>query len=985
MKAPVSVCLIARDDPHLENAIASVSPWVEEVCVLSTWVTDNATRDIARRAGALYDADESCNDAEGRIENFAAARAASFAMATQPWVMWLDSDDIVAGADKLAELCREPEGTCFLLPYEYAYDSLGRVITRHYRERLVHGKDGMRWLYPVHEVLCAKDLSKSRFVRSDLVSINHQRQHLVKKVEPQRNLRILRAWMRDHPDDIRNTYYYGLELGNAGDQEGAIRELTKYVATSTFPDELAMAYYQLVRIYESRREYDKGLKAAFAALSVVDWFESYYAICRTFYMQRNWQRCVHYGNLALAAPPTETLLFVNSADRHDIHTLLTVAKNALGDVEGAYDHCKKGLEANPEELHLKRNLPLLACAVEGTPAAPMAEHRLSGGGLGQPADGGRNADRHPASMPPLNIVFATGPGCEKWDPETAERFGIGGSETMLIHMARELSTRGHKVTVYADPSNEGSFHRVEYKNVRAFRDVHCDVLVVSRYAQLIDEEYRTASALRLLWCHDVVAHGATHARLLRADRVLALSRWHKENLIAAHGLHPDHVIVTRNGIDMGRFGAKDLVRFPRLVNSSSPDRSWPVLLEEWPKIHAQVPGAELHLFYGFKNWRAMAAGDRMQRESIRLLERASRETPGVVFHDRVNQDGLALAFQQATVWAHPTWFTETSCISAMEAKAAGLHIVTSNLAALKETARGGVLIDGEWTGAEYRTRFVEECVKALRSGPHGPWPDVEGFALPALVDEWEAMFRRLLEEKKTNPLVPYQPTEPYRAKPHADVKLNIACGPNVFPHHGWVNYDKADFDGYFQHLQVAPFEGMPASQQELAKYVRENPPTDWAVQKHDMTVPFTQHTDSSVAFIYVGQAIEHLNRRTQVIPFLRECYRMLRVGGVLRMTTPDLRQLLDHFPAQMDAFAADQPAWFRDAMPGDKLSYLMFGAAGPDCTQDHYEGHFHLYDADTLHAALTEAGFHEFRWNSPAHPEIRDEGLSHSLLVEAVK
>jgi predicted SAM-dependent methyltransferase/glycosyltransferase involved in cell wall biosynthesis len=1031
MKAPITVCIISSDDPHLPNAVASVEPWVERVVVV----------DPREVSGAC--------DASGRMLDFSAARNASFAKAQTPWVMWLDSDDVVQGSDKLVELCKAPPGTCFLLPYEYAYDHLGRVVTRQYRERLVQGKERMQWLYPVHEVLAAKG-PDVRFMQNDDVIIKHQRQYLNKPVEPGRNLRILEAWMKDHPDDVRNTYYYGLELGNNGRVDEAIKQLNRYVGMSGWQDERAMAYYQLARIHEGRREWDLGLEAAFNSLKTVDWFESYYAICRMFHFKQEWARCVHYGNIALSLPPTKTFLFLSDADRHDIHTLLTYAKNQLGDVEGAYEHCKKGLEANPHEPHLVHNAPKLSQALSGSACGvrPVATEK----GLPYPESGSQAA--RPAGFSKLSVVFATGPGCERWDPETMAKGGLGGSETMLIHQARNLAALGHKVTVYADPPREVVHDGVTYKSVRDFRDLACDILVVSRYAQLLDEEHHVDARLRLLWCHDVVAHGATHARLLRADRILALSQWHKQNLVETHGLHPEHVVVTRNGVDLSRFHPDIHVRKPWVVNSSSPDRSWPVLLEEWPKIRAQVPNAELHLFYGFGNWRVVVGNNPDALSYIQRLEDAANRMEGIVYHGRVSQPELADFMLRSRLWAHPTWFTETSCITAMEAKAAGLHIVTSNLAALKETAKGGALIDGEWTSQAYRARFVEECVKALRAGPHGPWDDVSGFDLGSLALEWQTLFTGLLEAKKAHPLVPYMPTKPYRtsgavtmhdppsrpaessqepgttsgdsahllaappatvAEPsqHAPVrgpeeagtsrvKLNIACGPNIFPHPGWTNYDLFDHHDYIRYVKnpSVPLEGMPAHQRILAEWLRSFTSNTEHMERreirvHDMTQPFAQYPDNSVDAIYCGQAIEHITLK-QAHAFIAECHRMLKKGGILRMTTPDLRELLGARQlASMAKFSGDQPAEYAGMHEDDKLAAMLFGTLGADCRQGHYEGHMWCYSEATLRGLLASEGF-EGRWidfyDDPKRShsdwlakEVRDEGLSHSLLVEAVK
>jgi predicted SAM-dependent methyltransferase len=558
---------------------------------------------------------------------------------------------------------------------------------------------------------------------------------------------------------------------------------------------------------------------------------------------------------------------------------------------------------------------------------------------------------------------------------------------MLANMARELAKLGHRVRVYADPTKEGVYEGAEWFNKERFQNVECDVLVVSRQASFLDEKHNVQARVQLLWCHDVCAIGLTPALGLRADRLLALSSWHRDFLVRAHDIHPDQVIVTRNGIDLDRFKASPPRNPYKIVNSSSPDRSWPVLLELFPKIRKYVPQAELHLFYGFENWKKSAASDPLQQDLIKRLEEGVKQ-PGVHYHGRVSQERLAHEFLTAGLWAYPTWFTETSCITAMEAQAAGLPIVTSNLAALKETVgEYGVLLDGEWTSPEYQQRFVGESVAYLQMDyPHEIRKrDPARFALDTLARDWEAMFRELLERKKTHPLNSYRPTPPYRAKPAPTVKLNLGCGPNIFPHPGWTNYDKADLSNYWRFLRTGERLEMPPQQVAVCRFVREHHADKDPVIAHDWAKPFP-HEDDSVDYIYVGQAIEHMSRRTQAVPFLQECRRMLRPGGTLRLTTPDLAALVDAASTgTLDKFASDQPDWFKSAPPGDKFSYLAFGAAGPDCTQTNYEGHFHLYTRESMQALLEEAGFTQLVFDAPPMAEVTDEGMSHSFSVEATK
>jgi glycosyltransferase involved in cell wall biosynthesis len=186
------------------------------------------------------------------------------------------------------------------------------------------------------------------------------------------------------------------------------------------------------------------------------------------------------------------------------------------------------------------------------------------------------------------------------------------------------------------------------------------------------------------------------------------------------------------------------------------------LLQMWPKISEKtLIRPELRIFYGFFNWKSMAKqnGDQAQLQLISAIEAMVSSTPGVKFIGRVSQDQLANEFLEASAWLYPTWFTETSCITAMEARAAGLNIVTSPIAALPETVGNyGVFIPGDWLSEEYQSQFIDAAVKALE----GPPPTLESTAEAQMtldwshrVGDWEALFSSLEEKKKTNPLVPY--------------------------------------------------------------------------------------------------------------------------------------------------------------------------------------------------------------------------------------
>ena len=367
---------------------------------------------------------------------------------------------------------------------------------------------------------------------------------------------------------------------------------------------------------------------------------------------------------------------------------------------------------------------------------------------------------------PLDIVLYVGWNTEPWNPEIAAKTGIGGSETAAMEMARLLTARGNKVRLYGECNGlEGTFSGVEYLHYSKFSNISCDALVVSRRPQAIDAPGLSRKAT-LCWVHDIhCGSELTHERALKIDKFLCLSNWHKGFFFSQYDfLHPSQVAVTRNGIDLSRFN-RSVPRNPhRAVYSSSPDRGLETALRCWPQVRQAVPDAELHIYYGFQTWEACVQHDDGQKALIRHLKDMISENAkhGVYFHGRVDQATLAREYLASGVWTYPSWFSETSCISAMEAHAAGLRMITSPIAALNETVGNrGVMVHGDWLSAGYQTKFVEEVIKAMNKPDDGDRNVLQSFAhdnfsWDGVAKDWDAMLRQTISDVQSSPIVQYR-------------------------------------------------------------------------------------------------------------------------------------------------------------------------------------------------------------------------------------
>jgi tetratricopeptide (TPR) repeat protein len=232
-KAPVSVCIITRDaQQDLLELLPTVRPWVEEICLLDTGsAMPELTERIADEFGCVYRHDPSLLE-DGLMVDFSAARQESFRMATQPWVMWLDSDDTLVGGNNLPlaiawldwgrQHCRQPLVLAADMEYFYTFDDRGNCSQRFFRERIVHYDDGWEWNRPVHEYMRLGDRKREHRLRLDHTVIHVRHRGRPGDADPERNLRILKRMWDRGSDDPSIAYYIGNELEVRGHRDEAV-------------------------------------------------------------------------------------------------------------------------------------------------------------------------------------------------------------------------------------------------------------------------------------------------------------------------------------------------------------------------------------------------------------------------------------------------------------------------------------------------------------------------------------------------------------------------------------------------------------------------------------------------------------------------------------------------------------------------------------------------------------------------------------------
>jgi glycosyltransferase involved in cell wall biosynthesis len=167
------------------------------------------------------------------------------------------------------------------------------------------------------------------------------------------------------------------------------------------------------------------------------------------------------------------------------------------------------------------------------------------------------------------------------------------------------------------------------------------------------------------------------------DRFVFVSHWQAQRFEDAFATPADRTVVLRNAIHPFEEHEKPRTGPIKVLYASTPWRGLDILLAGWELL--RPPNAELHVYSSCKLYgRRFGAND----SRFEHLYRKARELDGVRYHGIVPNEQLRGELLTAHVYAYPSTFEETSCISVIEAMSAGCHVVTNDLGALPETCAG---------------------------------------------------------------------------------------------------------------------------------------------------------------------------------------------------------------------------------------------------------------------------------------------------------
>ena len=199
------------------------------------------------------------------------------------------------------------------------------------------------------------------------------------------------------------------------------------------------------------------------------------------------------------------------------------------------------------------------------------------------------------------------------------------------------------------------------------------------------------------------------------DAYVYVSHWQHEKFRYIHQIPLDNAYVIKNAIEPIEFIEKPKGKI-KLIYTSMPYRGLAILLDAFELLNRNDVELDVYssnVIYGkdYVEYVKDAYDD--------LFERA-KNMKNVNYRGYVTNDDVIKALQQSHIFVYPCVFEETSCLSMIEAGAAGCNLVVTNIGGLTET--GSVFANLVPIQADEKI-LVENYAKALNETIDNYWSD----------------------------------------------------------------------------------------------------------------------------------------------------------------------------------------------------------------------------------------------------------------------
>jgi glycosyltransferase involved in cell wall biosynthesis len=264
------------------------------------------------------------------------------------------------------------------------------------------------------------------------------------------------------------------------------------------------------------------------------------------------------------------------------------------------------------------------------------------------------------------------------------------------------------------------------------------------------------SKKKILWLHDLPndpesEHLKDITKRKRFDKIVCVSDWQMQLYNVMSGVSYSESVVIKNAINPIEIETKPFDGKIRLIYHTTPHRGLEILIPVFEELANVRKDIHLDVYSSFSIY-----GWEQRDEPYKNLFERCKKHPQITYHGAVPNEEVREALKKSHIYAYPSIWPETSCLSVIEAMSAMNIVVCPNFAALPETCANFAMMypwnENKNLHAVQFAHTLSQAIDVVKSQNGQPSPLLEFqkqyfdyfYGWEKRKGEWEALLRSLL-------------------------------------------------------------------------------------------------------------------------------------------------------------------------------------------------------------------------------------------------
>ena len=283
-----------------------------------------------------------------------------------------------------------------------------------------------------------------------------------------------------------------------------------------------------------------------------------------------------------------------------------------------------------------------------------------------------------------------------YNPNTMKNVGVGGTQTIIVELARELASRGHEVTVYIKCNFPDIYDGVKYMQYYDYKPSGEDALIG------FESFPKQSDATKIInWSTRIDVKNIV--RFPSVDHLVVLSEWHRDRYASElpHELVKKTVVIEPG---VREYFFKDQEKWELSISYvGHPHKGgMDALIEFARRLKPKMKNASIHVYGGGGLW----GWDNDQYRGLydKLIKNK------ILFHGQGGKSRMMKQLGSSQIFLYPTgkYIQETFCLSVLEAMASGCVVIASDNGNIKQlVGETGYIIGGNIDDYKWQLTAIE--------------------------------------------------------------------------------------------------------------------------------------------------------------------------------------------------------------------------------------------------------------------------------------